>query len=42
MGAALKAMVPDVVDNTHVFALHNVFTGYMGSSTRDIVNHMMY
>ena len=31
MDAALKTMVIDAVNNTYIFALHNVFTGYMWS-----------
>ena len=30
MDADLKTMVLDVVDNTYVFSMHNIFTVYMG------------
>ena len=38
----LKIIVLVDVDNTNCFALHNVCRGYMGSSTKDIMNHTMY
>lgn len=41
MDASLKTMVLDAVDNTYFFALHNFFTGYMGSSIRDVMNHLI-
>ena len=39
--AALKTMSLQALDSTYIFALHNVFTVYMGSSTKDIMNHLM-
>ena len=41
MDNSLKTMVIEAVNNTYVFALYNVFTGYMGSSTQEIMNHIM-
>ena len=38
---ALKPTVIFAVDDTYVFTMHNVFTGYMVSSTRDIMYHLM-
>ena len=41
MDESLKTMVLKAVDSTYVFCLHNVFTGYMGSKTKYIINHLM-
>ena len=41
MDESLKTMVLKAVDSTYVFCLHNVFTGYMESSTKYIMNHLM-
>ena len=41
MDAALNTMVLEAVCGTYIFALHNVFTGYMESSTKYIMNHLM-
>ena len=41
MDAALNTMVIEEINNTCVFTLHNVLKGYMGSSTKDIINHLM-
>ena len=34
MDTALKSMVLEGVQITYIFALHNIFTGYMGSLTK--------
>ena len=34
-------MVLDVVDYTSIIALHNIFSGYMSSLARDIMDHIM-
>ena len=39
MDVALKNMVLEAVDSAYIFALHNIFMGYMGSSTKYIMNH---
>ena len=39
--AALKKIVINKLNNKYVFALHNVFTGCMGSFRKDIMNHLM-
>ena len=41
MEASLKTMALEVVDSTYILTLHNVFMGYMGSSTKYIMNRLM-
>ena len=41
MYATLKTMVPKAVDSTYIFDPHNVFTQCIGSSMKDIMNHLM-
>ena len=41
MGAALKTVVIKSVDSKYIIDLHNIFTGYMGSLTKDIMNCLM-
>ena len=41
MDVALKYMELKAVYSTYILALQNVFTGYMGSLTKDIINNMM-
>ena len=42
MDVALKIMALDAGDKNYIFALLKIFVGYMGSSTKDIMNHLMY
>ena len=39
MDVSLKTMVLESVNITYIFALHNIFTGYIGSLTKDIMNN---
>ena len=41
MDAALKTFVINAVNNTYIYELHTILTGYMGALTIDIINHMM-
>ena len=41
MEAALKTIVFVGVNITYIFALHNGIINYMGSLTKDIMNHLM-
>ena len=41
MDEELKTMVLSEVDNTSCFAINNIFAGYMVSSTKYIMNHLM-
>ena len=41
MDADLKTMVLKEVDSAYILTLHKFFTGYMGSSTKDIMDNMM-
>ena len=41
MCAEIKTMLIKAVYNKYIFALHNDFTGYMGSSTKYIMNHLI-
>ena len=41
MDSALKKWFFDAVNSTYIFALHNVFTEYLGFPTKDNMNHLM-
>ena len=41
MYAALNAMVLEAIEIMYIFDSYNFFTGYMGSSTKDIMNHLV-
>ena len=41
MNADLKTMVLESVDSTYIFDLKHFFTGDMGLSTKDTMNHIM-
>ena len=41
MDAVIKNMVLKAVYSTYISSLHNLFMGYMGPLTRDIMNHLM-
>ena len=41
MDDALKTQLLDAVENPYVSELHNRYTGYMGVTTRDLLDHLM-
>lgn len=41
MDDALKAMVIDAVGDTYICELRNKYTGYLGVTTRDLLDHLM-
>ena len=41
MDTALKITVTEAANSTSIFALNNIATGYMGSLTKDIINHVV-
>jgi hypothetical protein len=41
MDDALKALIVDTVDETYLNELRNKYTGYLGVSTRDLVDHLL-
>ena len=41
MDAALNTMLHESVESMYIFALRNVFTGYMRSLTKGIMKHLM-
>ena len=41
MDAELKTMILEGVESTYIFALHNVFTGYMEPLTKLIMNKLI-
>ena len=38
---SIKTMALKAVNSTYIFTLHNVSTGYMGSSTKDTMDNLM-
>ena len=41
MDDALKAMIVDTIDETYLNELRNKYTGYLGVSTRDLIDHLL-
>ena len=41
MDDALKAQIIDTIDDTYLCELRNKYTGYLGISTRDLIDHLL-
>ena len=41
MNLALETILLEAVNSAYILYLHNVFTIYMGLSTKDIMNYLM-
>ena len=41
MDDALKAQVIDTIDDTYICEMRNKYTGYLGITTRDLVDHLL-